>query len=137
MNQQSAMKVLGFGLGLFGTFLMWVTAVAVAQYFHAHGFSQFGRMLFDPEYALRLLSAMAAFLAGLAALTEREGGDWLAGLASGILLVQTMVIISNHGLLAAWPHEAVYLIVMTGLFLGLVVFNGDKAEADAEGAVEA
>ena len=126
MTNDLTMKILGFGLGLFGAFLMWVSGVAIAQYFHAYGFSRLFQLLYDPEYALRMLSAMAAFLAGLAALTERKGGDWLAGLSAGMLLVQTFVIVSNRGLMAAWPNQGIYLIVMTGLFLSLVVFNGDK-----------
>lgn len=113
-------KIAGFALGLLGTFLMWQTGVLLAQYYHANGLSRISELLFDPQYSLRLISAMAAFLAGLAALTERQGGAWLAGIASALLGVQSLAILGGHGYISAWQREAVYLILLTGLFLTIV-----------------
>ncbi|MEM8617406.1 MAG: hypothetical protein AAGF20_10775 [Pseudomonadota bacterium] len=120
-------RITGFALGLIATFMMWQSGIALAQYFHAYGWSQFTALLFDPEYSLRLISAMAAFIAGLAALTERQGGAWLAGFASALLLIQTLALAAGHGHVHNWQNEAIYLSVMTCLFLALVVSNGRRA----------
>lgn len=124
-------KVAGFALGLVGTFLMWQTGVFLAQYFHANGATQFSRLLFDPQHSLRLISAMAAFLAGLAALTERRGGSWLAGFSASLLLIETLALMGGHGSVHAWQSEAVYLILLTGLFLTVVIAKDEEPEAIA------
>lgn len=119
-------KMTGFALGLFGALLMWQSGIALAHYFHANGTEDFARLLFDPEHSLRMLSAMAAFLAGLAALTERQGGAWLAGFAACLLFIQTLAMLGGYGSVHKWQTEAVFLIMATCLFLALVVFNGGK-----------
>lgn len=121
-------KMTGFALGLFGAFLMWQSGIALAHYFHANGADELVRLLFDPEHSLRMLSAMAAFLAGLAALTERKGGAWLAGFSASLLLVQTLAMLGGYGSVHNWQTEAVFLILITCLFLALVVFNGSQAK---------
>jgi len=118
-------KVTGFVLGLVGAFLMFQTGVSLAQYFHANGTAQFSNLLFDPEHSLRLISAMSAFLAGLAALTERKGGAWLAGFAAALLLIQTLALMGGHGHVHTWQREAVFLIILTCLFLSMVVAKGE------------
>ena len=130
-------KMAGFALGLFGTFLAWQTGIAIAQYFHAGGAEHLTSLLFDPENSLRLISAMAAFLAGLAALTERKGGAWLAGFATALLTIQTMALMAGHGSVHNWQSEAVFLIIMTCLFLTVVSTSRKSAEAQAEAEAEA
>lgn len=125
-------KMTGFALGLFGALLMWQSGIALAHYFHANGADDFTRLLFDPEHSLRMLSAMAAFLAGLAALTERKGGEWLAGFAACLLFVQTLAMLGGYGSVHKWQTEAVFLILVTCLFLALVVLNGSKQAKDEE-----
>jgi hypothetical protein len=119
-------KIAGFALGLFGTFLAWQNGILVAQYFHANGTSDIARILFDPEHSLRFISALAAFLAGLAALTERRGGAWLAGFSAALLMLQTLALMAGHGSVHAWQNEAVYLVIMTCLFLTMVVAKGKR-----------
>ncbi|MCF6328302.1 MAG: hypothetical protein L3J02_00660 [Henriciella sp.] len=123
-------KLAGFALGIFGTFLMWQSGVSLAQYFHANGTERLSSLLFDPEYSLRMISAMAAFIAGLAALTERQGGAWLAGFAAALLAIQTLAMLGGHGHVYAWHNEAVYLIILTGLFLTMVVSQGPAEDAE-------
>lgn len=123
-------KLAGFALGILGTFLMWQSGVSLAQYFHANGTERLSGLLFNPEYSLRMISAMAAFLAGLAALTERQGGAWLAGFAAALLGIQTLAVLGGHGHVFAWHHEAVYLIILTGLFLTIVVSQGPREDAE-------
>ena len=123
-------KLAGFALGILGTFLMWQSGVSLAQYFHANGTERLLSLMFDPEYSLRLISAMAAFIAGLAALTERQGGAWLAGFAAALLGIQTLALHGGHGNVHAWQHEAVYLVILTGLFLTIVVSQGLNEEAE-------
>ncbi len=119
-------KITGFALGLTGAFLMWHTGVTLAGYFQANGTVQLMALLFDPEHSLRLISAMAAFLAGLAALTERKGGAWLAGIAAALLGVQTMAMLGGHGAVYAWQSEAIFLVILASLFLCMVVSEGAK-----------
>ena len=125
-------KMTGFALGLFGALLMWQSGIALAHYFHANGTDDLVRLLFDPEHSLRMLSAMAAFLAGLAALTERQGGAWLAGFSASLLLVQTLAMLGGYGSVHNWQTEAIFLILITCLFLALVVFNGSHAKKSAK-----
>ncbi|MEL7231075.1 MAG: hypothetical protein AAGJ85_01020 [Pseudomonadota bacterium] len=125
-------KMTGFALGLFGALLMWQSGIALAHYFHANGTDDFARLLFDPEHSLRMLSAMAAFTAGLAALTERKGGSWLAGFAACLLLVQTLAMLGGYGSVHKWQTEAVFLIIVTVLFLTLVALNGAKERVKPE-----
>lgn len=124
MNQ----KLTGAVLGLVGTLLIWQTGAATAIYFQSAGFSDFEMVLFNPEYSLRLLSAMAAFLAGLAALTEKRGGAWLAGLAACLFGIQTLALVYGRGAVHQWQNEAVYLVILTSLFLALVTANGLQFE---------
>lgn len=123
-------KMAGFALGLFGTFLAWQTGIALAQYFHSHGTEELLKLLFDPEHSLRLISAMAAFLAGLAALTERKGGAWLAGFATALLTIQTMALMAGHGAIHNWRNEAVFLIILTCLFLTIVATSRKNKAKD-------
>lgn len=124
-------KIAGFALGLFGTFLAWQNGILIAQYFHANGTDDFARALFDPEHSLRFISALAAFLAGLAALTERRGGAWLAGFAAALLLLQTLALMAGHGSVHNWHNEAIYLVILTCLFLTMVVAKGKRLKEDA------
>ncbi|MDJ0922207.1 MAG: hypothetical protein QNI84_13855 [Henriciella sp.] len=126
MTKDTTRKLTGAALGLVGTLLIWQTGAAIALYFQSAGFSEFNQVLFDPKYSLRLLSAMAAFIAGLAALTERRGGAGLAGLASCLFGVQTLAMVYGRGHVHHWQSEAVYLIILTALFLALVTTNGLK-----------
>lgn len=123
-------KICGFALGLFGAIVMWRSGMAVAEYFDANGTNDITRILFNPDYSLRMLAAMAAFLAGLAALTERHGGSWLAGLSACLLLIQTMAILGGRGSVYFWQSEAAFLIIVTCLFLNLVAMNGGKVREE-------
>ncbi|MEM7492693.1 MAG: hypothetical protein AAF296_04885 [Pseudomonadota bacterium] len=130
-------KICGFALGLFGAIMMWRSGMAVAEYFDENGTSDITRILFNPDYSLRMLAAMAAFLAGLAALTERRGGSWLAGLSAFLLLIQTMAILAGRGSVYFWQAEAAFMIIVTCLFLSLVAMNGGKAREEAKKEAEA
>ncbi|MEM9938366.1 MAG: hypothetical protein AAFZ91_14975 [Pseudomonadota bacterium] len=135
MTRSMTKKWTGAALGLVGTLLIWQTGAAIALYFQSNGWSDFTMVLFDPEYSLRMLSAMAAFLAGLAALTEKRGGAWLAGLSSCLFGVQTLAMVYGRGSVYNWQDEAVYLVVLTSLFLALVITNGLKVSRETEMAV--
>ncbi|MBR9836173.1 MAG: hypothetical protein GYB42_13565 [Alphaproteobacteria bacterium] len=117
----------GLGLGLLGSFLMWQTGIGLAHFFYADGAERLLSLLVDPSHSMRLLSAMSAFLAGLAALTEREGGAWLAGFSTALLGLQTLALLGGHGSVVSWQQEAVFLIISTSLFLTLVVARGQAA----------
>lgn len=127
---------LGFILGLVGVWLMWTYGVGMATYIsHADGVKSFHQLLFDPDYALRLLMALAAFVGGLAALVEKQGGSRLTGVSAFIFGMLTFGMIGNQEAIAPWRTEAVFLICLTGLFLALVVAT-NAAQLNRGGATE-
>lgn len=129
-------QALGFILGLAGVWLMWTCGVGMADYIsHADGAKSVHQLLFDPDYALRLLMALAAFVGGLAALVEKQGGSWLTGVSAFIFGMLTFGMLGNQQAIAPWRTEAVFLICLTGLFLALVVAT-NAAQLNREDAAE-
>lgn len=122
-------KLLGFMLGMAGTFLMWQAGVTLAYYAQLNGWTDFNELIFNPIYSLKVLAAMGAFIAGLAALTEHTGGKWLAGMASCIMAVTVIAYLGGHGHVHAWKSEAILLLMMTGLFLATIVRGRPAAQA--------
>ncbi|MEM6534986.1 MAG: hypothetical protein AAF613_05025 [Pseudomonadota bacterium] len=122
-------KCAGFCLGMVGTVLTWQSGIAVAHFFANDGAAHLSALLFDPNYALRTIAAMSAFVGGLAALTERRGGSWLAGLSSFLFLVQTMALMAGKGSIHTWQTEATTLTILTALFLTMTVAQGSRARA--------
>ncbi len=130
-------QMCGFLLGGVGTWLMWQAGTGLAQYVSAsQGAVSLTQALFQPEYALRILTAMAAFIGGLAALVEMKGGAWLAGISSFIFGILTFALIANRADVSLWKDEAVYLVILTGLFLTLVVSRRGEQEQDTEESEE-
>ncbi len=111
----------GFVLGLAGAALMWQSGIAVMAFFDADGARRLSALLLDADFSLRTLAALSAFIGGLAALTERRGGSWLAGLSASIFLVQTVSFMGGHGSVEQWQQEAIYLTILTCLFLAMTV----------------
>jgi hypothetical protein len=125
-------QLCGFILGGVGTWLMWQAGTGLAQYVNAsHGSVSFSQALFEPATALRILTAMAAFIGGLAALVEVKGGAWLAGISSFIFGILTFAMIANRADVSLWRDEAIFLIILTGLFLTLVVSRREEGETNA------
>lgn len=119
----------GFCLGLLGTWFMWQVGVGLAHFIHATLEASIPAVLTEPEVTMRLMSAVAAFLAGLAALTERKGGAWLAGLSTFMFACVTIGLIQGRHDVSLWRDDYVYLSILTVLFLALVVL---RREADTE-----
>ncbi len=119
----------GFCLGLLGTWFMWQVGVGLAHFIHATFGVSFPGVLFDPQVMMRLMSAVAAFLAGLAALTERKGGAWLAGLSTFMFATVTIGLIQGRHDVSLWRDNYIYLSILTTLFLALVVL---RREEDSE-----
>ncbi|MEZ5997164.1 MAG: hypothetical protein R3B98_00525 [Hyphomonas sp.] len=123
-------QLLGFALGGFGVWMMWHAGAGMEQYIvAADGVKSVHDALFEPKYALRLLAALAAFVGGLAALTEENGGSWLTGLSSFIFGLSVFGLIASRDIVADWASEAISLSVLTGLFLAVVVARGRASEA--------
>lgn len=123
-------QFIGFLLGGVGVWLMWQAGLGMQLYIQqADGVKSIEQALLEPKYALRVLASLAAFVAGLAALTERRGGAWLAGISSFIFGLTVFGLIAQRKELATWGSEAIFLASLTGLFLALVVStrNSDKA----------
>ena len=122
-------QFIGFLLGGFGIWMMWHAGVGMEQYISsADGVKSVHDALFEPKYAMRILSALAAFTGGLAALTERNGGRWLTGICAFIFGLSVFTLIASKEIVADWASEAISLSVLTGLFLALVVARGRAAE---------
>ncbi|MEZ5946369.1 MAG: hypothetical protein R3C13_04225 [Hyphomonas sp.] len=128
-------QFLGFVLGGFGVWMMWHAGVGMEQYIvSADGVKSVHDALFEPKYALRLLAALAAFVGGLAALTEKNGGSWLTGLSAFIFGLSVFGLIASRSIVADWASEAISLSVLTGLFLAVVVARGRTAATTAKSA---
>lgn len=137
-------QFIGFLLGGVGVWLMWQAGLGMQLYIQqADGVKSVQQALLEPKYALRVLASLAAFVAGLAALTERRGGAWLAGISSFIFGLTVFGLIAQREAVAEWGSEAIFLASLTGLFLALVVSTrrtdeeADKARALASAAQEA
>lgn len=136
-------QFIGFLLGGVGVWLMWQAGLGMQLYIQqADGVKSVQQALLEPKYALRVLASLAAFVAGLAALTERRGGAWLAGISSFIFGLTVFGLIAQREAVAAWGSEAIFLASLTGLFLALVVSTrrtddeADKTKALASAAQE-
>lgn len=126
----------GFILGLLGVWFMWQVGVGLAHFLHLRVDLSLNGVLTDPSISMRVTSAVAAFLAGLAALTERKGGAWLAGLSSFLFATVTLGLIQGRHNVAVWRDDYIYLSILTGLFLTLVVLRRE-VEVDEDPVGEA
>lgn len=124
----------GFGLGLLGTWFMWQVGVGLAHFIHANVNITLSALIIEPEVTLRVTSATAAFTAGLAALTERKGGAWLAGISTFMFSCVSFGVIQGRHNIAVWRDDYIYLSILTALFLALVVLRRDEDEVDETAA---
>lgn len=123
-------QLIGFLLGGVGVWLMWRAGLGMQSYIeNADGVKSVQQALFEPKYALRVLASLAAFVAGLAALTEKRGGAWLAGISAFIFGLTVFGLIAQREEVAEWGSEAIFLASLTGLFLALVVSQRKRDEA--------
>ncbi|MEQ8557623.1 MAG: hypothetical protein RIB03_04830 [Henriciella sp.] len=109
---------------------MWQVGVGLAHFIHATLEVTLPSLLIEPEVSVRMMSALAAFLAGLAALTERKGGAWLAGISTFMFACVTIGLIQGRYSVAVWSDDYLYLSILTTLFLALVVLRREGDEAD-------
>jgi uncharacterized membrane protein len=120
----------GFGLGLLGTWFMWQVGVGLAHFIHSTYNVTIPAALMDPAVTLRISSALAAFLAGLAALTERKGGAWLAGLSTFMFACVALGVLQGRHDISVWRDDYLSLSILTILFLTLVVLRRNSDEID-------
>lgn len=129
-------QFIGFVLGGFGVWLMFQAGHGMQLYIEqSNGAKSFQEALLVPQYALRILASLAAFVGGLAALTELAGGAWLAGVSSFIFGMTVFGMIARRDELFVWRQEAIILVVLTGLFLALTV-SRTRPDDDIEDTVE-
>jgi len=88
-------------------------------------------VIFDAAFSLRFLAAMAAFIAGVAALTELKGGAWFAGIATFIMGTLTIGMISMGVDKTIWQDQVIYLFILTALFLGILVARGQNYDGES------
>lgn len=120
-------KVCGVIIGLLGGWLLWGAWSAIAiQMQSGSSLSQ----IFDPAFTIRVMSSMAAFIAGIAALIELKGGAWLAGIAAFLMGILTIAMIALGADKSLWQDEIVILFIMTSLFLGTMVARGQVDDFD-------
>ncbi|MEL7128594.1 MAG: hypothetical protein AAGK23_03525 [Pseudomonadota bacterium] len=118
-------KICGIAIGVLGGWLLWQVWQTVA-FQTASGLSV-SEVVLEPEFMMRLLAAIAAFVAGIAALTELRGGAWFAGIATFIMGILTFVMIAMGADKSLWQDEITYLFIMTALFLGIMVARSRNA----------
>lgn len=116
-------KVCGVIIGLLGGWLLWGAWSAISyQLQNGSGLAE----IFDVAFTIRILSSLAAFIAGIAALTELKGGAWLSGIAAFLMGVLTVAMIGMGTDKALWQDEIIILFIMTALFLGTMVARGQN-----------
>ena len=113
-------KLCGIAIGVLGGWLFWQVWSTVSFQMTSLGLS-FSEIVFDPVFMMRLLAALSAFVAGIAALTELRGGAWFAGIATFVMGVLTFAMIAMGADKSLWQDEITYLFIMTALFLGIMV----------------
>ena len=123
-------KICGVIIGLLGGWLLWGAWTAVAQQLQLG--SNFAD-IFDPAFSIRVMAAIAAFVAGIAALIELKGGAWLAGIAAFLMGVLTISMIALGADKSLWQDEIIILFIMTALFLGIMVARGQSLTEEAMG----
>ena len=131
-------KICGVIIGLMGGWLLWGAWSAVSQQLQLG--SNFAD-IFDPAFSIRVMAAIAAFVAGIAALIELKGGAWLAGIAAFLMGVLTISMIALGADKSLWQDEIIILFIMTALFLGIMVARGqslaEAAMGDGTGEMDA
>jgi len=122
-------KICGVFIGLLGGGLLWTAWSAISyQLQNGSGFEQ----IFDVAFSIRMMSALAAFVAGIAALIELKGGAWLAGIAAFLMGVLTIAMIAMGADKSLWQDEIIILFIMTALFLGTMVARGQSETRDED-----
>lgn len=117
-------KICGVLIGLLGGWLLWGAWSAISlQLQQGSGLGD----IFDVAFSIRVMSSIAAFVAGVAALIELRGGAWLAGISAFLMGALTVAMIAMGADKALWQDEIVILFIMTALFLGLMVARGQAA----------
>lgn len=84
--------------------------------------------ILNAAFSLRFVAAMAAFVAGVAALTELKGGAWFAGIATFIMGTLTIGMIFMGVDKTDWQDQVIYLFILTALFLGILVARGQSRD---------
>ena len=116
-------KICGVIIGLLGGWLLWGAWSAIAQQLgNGSSFND----IFDVAFSIRVMSSLAAFIAGIAALIELRGGAWLAGIAAFLMGVLTIAMIAMGADKSLWQDEIIILFIMTSLFLGIMVARGQS-----------
>ena len=116
-------KLCGIGIGLLGGWLLfgaWQTIlVGIREEVP-------WVVIFDTAFSMRFLASLAAFVAGVAALTELRGGAWFAGISTFVMGVLTVGMIVTETDKTIWQDEIIYLFILTALFLGILVARGQN-----------
>ena len=123
-------KICGVIIGLLGGWLLWGAWSAIALQL---GNGSPMNEIFDVAFSIRVMSSVAAFVAGIAALIELRGGAWLAGIAAFLMGVLTIAMIAMGADKSLWQDEIIILFIMTALFLGIMVARG-QSELEKERA---
>jgi len=116
-------KICGIAIGLLGGWLLYGAWEVILEGIRK---DMPWTVIFDAAFSLRFLAAMAAFVAGVAALTELKGGAWFAGIATFVMGTLTIGMISMGVDKTIWQDQVIYLFILTALFLGILVARGQS-----------
>ena len=121
-------KLCGIAIGLLGGWLLYGAWEVILMGIRA---DMPWTVIFDAAFGLRFLAAMAAFIAGVAALTELRGGAWFAGIASFIMGTLTIGMIFMGIDKTIWQDQVIYLFILTALSLGILVARGQNYDGES------
>jgi len=87
-------------------------------------------VIFHAAFSIKFMASFAAFIAGVAALTELRGGAWFAGIATFLMGILVIAMIFTGVEKTIWQSQIIYLFILTALFLGILVARGQNAGSD-------
>jgi hypothetical protein len=125
MNTRNALACL---LGGLGGWLMWQSFWIITGAVEASDGSQtLAQIVFNPEYTVRIIVAITAWICGLAAIVGENGRRLLIMLASFIFGVLVFGVIAYRVEMANWREEMIMMILLTGLALTMVIASQPRA----------
>lgn len=115
-------RLCGLALAALGGYMLWQSASAVM--FQARLGIPAAEALLDFVVLLRIVSAFAAVLAGLAALVGMRLAAWLGGVSVVVLSVLAFAMIGMGADRSLWQDETVHLFLILALTLGIAIAQG-------------
>lgn len=115
-------RICGVALAALGGYMLWQSASAVM--FQARLGIPAAEALLDFVVLLRVVSALAAVLAGVAAFAGLRLAGWLGALSVSVLAVLAFAMIGMGADRSLWQDEIVHLFLILALVVGIALAQG-------------